>query len=302
MRHYLTLTGRTVALINLDPAADPPASPDDAPSVDVRDLVSHDAAVDATGLGPNGGLLYCMDYVAANVDWLLDRLKPLIDAGHYLIFDTPGQAELVALPGPLHAIVAALTSTAHIALVSVLLLDAHLAADPSKFLSACIDALTAQLALDLPHVAALSKLDTLAAAAGVDGGGLPFDLAFYARPGGGLHHLAAAIAASAAPSSSSSAFAARYAKLTACLCDVVDDYGLLSFTPLAIQDEACVARVAALCDRAVGYAPGAAGGGVGLPVGLAALDHGGDDLIAALEAKYLGGGGGGAGEDDGVDF
>ena len=305
MRHYLTLAGRTVALINLDPAADPPASPDDAPAVDVRDLVSLDAAAAATGLGPNGGLLYCMDYVAANVDWLLDKLAPLIAAGAYLIFDTPGQAELVCLPSPLHAVVAALTGTAHIALVSVLLLDARLATEPAAFLGACVDALTAQLQLGLPHVAALSKLDTLATAACVGGRGLPFGLSFYARPGGSLHWLARAVAggfddgdddddqpSSSAPPPPPSAFAARYAKLTAALCDVVDDYGLLSFTPLAIRDEACVGRVAALCDRAVGYAPGAAGGGVALPVGLAELDWGGDDLIGMLEEKYLGGGGG----------
>lgn len=305
MRHYLTLAGRDVALVNLDPAADPPTTPDDAPAVDVRDLITLDAAAAATGLGPNGGLLYCMDYLAANVDWLLDKLAPYIKKGCYFLIDTPGQAELVCLPGPLHAVVAALTRDASFQLVSVLLLDAHLVTEPSKFLAACIDALSAQLSLDLPHVAALSKIDTLAAAAGVDGAGLPFGLEFYARPTGGMHHLAAAIAGGDAaargggdgddlPSTTptTTAFAARYAKLTAGLCDVVDDYGLLSFSPLAIEDEAAVARVAALCDRAIGYAPGAAGGGVALPLGMAELDHGGDDLIARLEAKYLGGGGG----------
>ena len=320
MRHYLTLAGRTVALVNLDPAADPPTSPEDAPAVDVRDLVSLDSVMAATSLGPNGGLLYCMDYLAENVDWLLDKLAPLAAAGHYFLFDTPGQAELVCLPGPLHTIVATLTrASPAYALVSVLLLDAHLVTEPPKFLAACVDALSAQLSLDLPHVAALAKLDTLAATVGVGGHALPFDLEFYARPMGGMHHLAAAIAGGDAaargggggddddddpspPLPPVSAFGARYAKLTAGLCDVVEDYGLLSFSPLAIEDEAAVARMAALCDRAVGYAPGAAGGGVALPIGMAELDHGGDDLIARLEAKYLGGRGGGGEEEREDDF
>ena len=185
MRHYLTLAGRTVALVNLDPAADPPTTPEDAPAVDVRDLVSLDVVMAATSLGPNGGLLYCMDYLAENVDWLLEKLAPLAAAGHYFLFDTPGQAELVCLPGPLHTLVSTLTrATPAYALVSVLLLDAHLVTEPPKFLAACVDALSAQLSLDLPHVAALAKLDTLAATVGVGGAALPFGLEFYARPTG----------------------------------------------------------------------------------------------------------------------
>ena len=29
------------------------------------------------GLGPNGGLLYCMDYLEKNMDWLQKALAPL---------------------------------------------------------------------------------------------------------------------------------------------------------------------------------------------------------------------------------
>ena len=45
------------------------------------------------GLGPNGGMLYCMEYLEANYDWLEDRLKEL-GKDAYVLFDLPGQVEL----------------------------------------------------------------------------------------------------------------------------------------------------------------------------------------------------------------
>lgn len=41
-------------------------------------------------LGPNGGLVYCMDYLEQNVDWLLERLEAL-QGRRYVLFDFPGQ-------------------------------------------------------------------------------------------------------------------------------------------------------------------------------------------------------------------
>ena len=40
-------------------------------------------------LGPNGGLLYCLEYLENNIDWLLNKLASQPDA--YVIFDFPGQ-------------------------------------------------------------------------------------------------------------------------------------------------------------------------------------------------------------------
>ena len=40
-------------------------------------------------LGPNGGLVYCMEYLLENFSWLENKLK-LLDT-QYVIFDCPGQ-------------------------------------------------------------------------------------------------------------------------------------------------------------------------------------------------------------------
>lgn len=67
---FLRNYGRPVAVINLDPAND--ALPY-ACDVDIADLVSLDVVQEQMNLGPNGGLIYCMDHLAENLDWLKVR-------------------------------------------------------------------------------------------------------------------------------------------------------------------------------------------------------------------------------------
>ncbi len=40
-------------------------------------------------LGPNGGLVFCMESLLVNFDWLEEKLIELDT--HYIIFDCPGQ-------------------------------------------------------------------------------------------------------------------------------------------------------------------------------------------------------------------
>lgn len=42
--------------------------------------------------GPNGGLIYCMEFLMNNIDWLEDEVGSYSD--DYLIIDCPGQIEL----------------------------------------------------------------------------------------------------------------------------------------------------------------------------------------------------------------
>ena len=40
-------------------------------------------------LGPNGGLVFCMESLLVNINWLIDKLNQL--ESNYIIFDCPGQ-------------------------------------------------------------------------------------------------------------------------------------------------------------------------------------------------------------------
>lgn len=55
-------------------------------------LITVSDVMDHLQLGPNGALIYCMEYLEENFDWLLDKLKALPQ--NYIIFDCPGQVEL----------------------------------------------------------------------------------------------------------------------------------------------------------------------------------------------------------------
>lgn len=45
----------------------------------------------------------------------------------------------------------------------------------------------------------------------------------------------------------------RYGKLTKGLCELVEDFGLVNFTTLSIEDKTSVERVVQLTDKSIGY-------------------------------------------------
>jgi GTPase SAR1 family protein len=90
-KHQLfTALNRPISIVNLDPANDNIPYPC---AIDIASLITLQDAMSTHELGPNGGMLYCMEYLEANYDWLEDRLKEL-GKDAYVLFDLPGQVEL----------------------------------------------------------------------------------------------------------------------------------------------------------------------------------------------------------------
>ena len=90
MKQFLTALGRPVAIVNLDPAND---SLPYACDVDISELVTLDDVTEKLHLGPNGGLVYCMEFLEKNIGWLKTRLASQC-VGKYVLFDCPGQVDL----------------------------------------------------------------------------------------------------------------------------------------------------------------------------------------------------------------
>ena len=67
--------------------------------------------MDEYKLGPNGGMLYCADFLLANLQWLTDNIekKLLKDKCRYFVFDLPGQTELYTNHDALKQILAKLS-------------------------------------------------------------------------------------------------------------------------------------------------------------------------------------------------
>ena len=75
-------------LFFLDPAVQCPDA-----AIDICALVEHADVMDEMALGPNGALVFCMELLLANSEWLKTELLKIPNKT-YLLFDFPGQAEL----------------------------------------------------------------------------------------------------------------------------------------------------------------------------------------------------------------
>ncbi|KAG6434736.1 hypothetical protein SASPL_106378 [Salvia splendens] len=232
MSQFLQLVGRKVAVINLDPAND--SLPYDC-AINIEDLIKLEDVMAEHSLGPNGGLVYCMDFLEKNIDWLEAKLKPLLK-DHYLLFDFPGQVELFFLHENAKKVIMRLVKKLDLRLTAVHLIDAHLCSDPGKYISALLLSLSTMLHMELPHVNVLSKIDLIESY-----GKLAFNLDFYtdAHDLSYLqHHL------------DQDPRSAKYRKLTKELCEVIENFGLVDFTTLDIQ--ACL-HPFKLIDKTNGY-------------------------------------------------
>jgi hypothetical protein len=108
---FLTALERPVLIVNLDPAAPHPPYPS---SLSITSLITLADAMEAHKLGPNGGMLYCLEYLEANMEWLEEELEnALAKMGYegarreeaFVVFDTPGQVELSTDHGSLKRII-----------------------------------------------------------------------------------------------------------------------------------------------------------------------------------------------------
>jgi len=156
MRSHCEAERRRVHVINLDPAAEHFDYP---VAADIRDLISLEDVMSQMTLGPNGGLIYCMEYLVDNFDWLEAELDDL-GGDEYVLFDCPGQIELYSHVPAMSRVVHELQRIGF-NMVSVYLLDSHFIADAPKFVSGVLCCLSAMTSLELAHVNVLTKCDLL---------------------------------------------------------------------------------------------------------------------------------------------
>jgi hypothetical protein len=270
MSQFLNLIGRKTAVINLDPAND--NLPYEC-AVNIEDLVKLEDVMSQYDLGPNGGLIYCMDYLEKNIDWLQDKLRPLLK-DHYLLFDFPGQVELFTLHSNAKNVILEMANKWDFRLTAIHLVDAHLCSDPGKYVSALLISLSTMLHLELPHINVLSKIDLIE-----QYGKLAFNLDFYTDVQD-LSYLQDTL--------DNDPRSAKYRKLTHELCEVVEDFGLVSFTTLNIQDKESVMELLKIIDKSNGYVFRGIEGNINEFNKLAAAPTNWDyDRTMAIQEKYI---------------
>lgn len=226
---------RTIDVVNLDPAAE---FFDYEPMVDIRELIHVDDAMQDEDMhfGPNGGLVFCMEYLLENLDWLEEQLGEGED--DYILFDCPGQIELYTHMTVIRQFAEALTQRLNFRLCAVFLIDSQFLVDGPKFLSGTMAALSVMVNLELPHLNIITKMDLLSKAARKQ-------LDSYLEPD--PHVLLAEMA------ESSSKWNQKHAKLSEALGKLIEDYSLVRFCPLNIRDEESIADVMLTIDNIIQY-------------------------------------------------
>lgn len=255
--------GRNPKIINLDPANDQLHY---KAAINVTDIVTVDSQMRKAKLGPNGATIRCMEIIDEHFAWLYDKIVTLIkdeekqfdevhkDFGEeikqkdrmrfrpYLIFDCPGQSELYTHHNSMKEIVRKLTSLNSyfdLRLVCMNLCDSYHASDLNKYIFLVMNSLSTMIHLQLPHVNVLSKVDIIEKY-----GKTRFNLDFYCQVANLDYLLETEL---------ESPFYAKYRKLSKAIIGVIEDYGLVTFVPLNIQDPEDILRVLQLADKANGY-------------------------------------------------
>lgn len=228
MRAHCETLKRRVHIVNLDPAAEHFNYP---VAADIRSLVSLHGVMDELKLGPNGGLVYCMEYLVDNIDWLeetLDELGP----EEYVLFDLPGQIELYSHVPCIGQIVAELQRLGF-QVASCYLLDSQFVGDVAKFVSGVLCCLSAMTSLELPHVNVLSKCDLL-----------PSRLSLNAFLEADAVELQDLLSRGTSP---------RFYSLNAAICGLVDEWNLVQFLPLDPREEDTIELILSQIDNAIQY-------------------------------------------------
>ena len=228
VRQHVETMKRRVHVVNLDPAAEHFAYP---VAADIRELISLEDVMEEMNLGPNGALIYCMEFLVENIDWLQDELEQ-IGPDEYVLFDCPGQIELYSHVPAMVTLTQELQRMGY-RVAAAYLLDSAFAADVAKFVSGVLCCLSAMTMLELPHINVLSKCDLLPSKAGLD--------AFLDGDAGGL---AERLDGRTKP---------RYHRLNKAICELIDEWSMVQFLPLDPTDSDTVDLVLAQLDTMLQY-------------------------------------------------
>jgi len=242
---------RAVYYVNLDPAAEEFVY---QPDIDIKDLITLEDVMEEMHLGPNGGLIYCLEFLLENLDFLTDPLDEVTDE-YLIIFDLPGQIELYTHVPILPNLVKHLTrGSLNINLCAAYLLESTFIVDRAKFFAGTLSAMSAMLMLEVPHVNILSKMDL------VKGTVAKKDLKRFIDPDVSLLDETPANGLTYAeeepddPKDAQSLVSGTsFSKLNRAVARLIDDFSMVSFLKLDVQDEDSVGAVLSYIDDAIQY-------------------------------------------------
>ena len=220
---------RTIKIINLDPAAEKFKYKCD---LDIRELINIDEVMKKKKLGPNGALIYCMEYLYDNIEFLTEYFDNKGDNYYYLI-DCPGQLELYSHSDIMKKITNYLKKNGF-SIVSIFCLDCTFLQEQSKFISGNVLSLATMIQMELPHLTVMTKCDLISKSNlynkiedGIETGDLIKEL--------------------------SPMMGKKMSKLNNVLINFVENYSLVQFNTLNLNDEESISAVLYNADNVLQY-------------------------------------------------
>lgn len=250
---HLRNNRRSAIYVNLDPAATDFVY---QPDVDIKDLISLDDVMEEMGLGPNGGLIYCFEFLLENLDFLTEPLET-VSEDYLIIIDMPGQIELYTHVPIVPALVKHLSrGSMNINLCAAYLLEGTFIVDRPKFFAGTLSAMSAMLMLEMPHINILSKMDLVKGTVArrdmkrfidPDAGLLdddPADDVTFDTPGNDSED----------PGTADNLMGGNsFKRLNRAVAHLIDEYSMVSFLQLDVQDEDSIGGVLAYIDDCIQF-------------------------------------------------
>ena len=194
-------------------------------------------------------------FLLENLDFLTEAIEPLSEE-YLIVIDMPGQIELYTHIPVVPTLVQHLTRSGalHVNLCAAYLLESTFVIDRAKFFAGTLSAMSAMLMLELPHVNIMSKMDL------VKGSMRRKELKRFLEPDISLldDELSSTQKATTQTVDDTVTTAATmaggsFSKLNKAVARLIDDFSMVSFLPLNVQDEDSVGAILSYIDDAIQY-------------------------------------------------
>ena len=243
---HLQTVRRSCFYVNLDPAAEEFTY---EPDLDIRELITLEDVMEELELGPNGGLIYCFEFLMQNLDFLTKALEPLSEE-YLIVFDMPVQIELYTHVPIVPNLVTFLSRQGplNISLCAAYLLESTFVIDKAKFFAGTLSAMSAMIMLEMPHINILSKMDQIKEMIGRR------ELKRFINVDVQMLQEDTGDDDPSDPLSKESLMSGRsFKRLNRAVAQLIDDFSMVSFLKLDINDEDSVAAILSYIDDAIQF-------------------------------------------------
>lgn len=241
MHEFLSAVGRKCCIVNLDPANE--CHNDVSHTLDIRNIISTEMIMRQHHLGPNGALLYAFESLDKKaLESFAQTIADLSEQGNYILFDCPGQVELFTHQSSFYRLLLYLTRQKGARLCVVSLMDSIILTSAAHYISMTLLSLQSMLQLGLPQVNVISKIDKVK-----EYGTLSMPLDYFAAADD--IQMLVPLLSKEFPGS----LEGNFVRLSSQIAQVIDDYGLLKYEVLAIDDKHSMINLLHKIDQANGY-------------------------------------------------